>query len=91
MITQSLHFEVSGQDIHRLLAVCRERNIEPVQAFQLFLAQFTAPKNQDDVPQDLRAQKLAYAGYLAHLANPDLMALEENAVEMAIKAKYGVD
>ena len=50
MITQSLHFEVSGQDAHRLLAVCRERNIEPVQAFQLFLAQFTAPKNQDDVP-----------------------------------------
>ena len=34
MITQSLHLEVSGQDAHRLLAVCRERNIEP----KLFLA-----------------------------------------------------
>lgn len=31
----------------------------------------------------LRAKKLAYAGTLSHLANPNLMA-----VEMAIKEKY---
>lgn len=33
MITQSIHFEVSGQDAQRLLAACQARNIAPVQAF----------------------------------------------------------
>ncbi|SSY80622.1 hypothetical protein [Alysiella crassa] len=36
MITQSIHFEVSGQDAQRLLAACQARNIAPVQAFELF-------------------------------------------------------
>lgn len=42
MITQSIHFEVSGQDAQRLLAACQARNIAPVQAFELFLNQWTA-------------------------------------------------
>lgn len=84
MITQSLHFEVSGQDASRLLAVCQARNIAPVQAFELFLNQWLA-ENDDD---DIRQKKLARAGGLAQFAKPDLMYLEEQAVAMAIKAKY---
>lgn len=90
MITQSLHFEITGQDAQRFLSVCQERNIEPMAAFESFLKDFT--KNyQHKADEELRAKKLAYAGILSHLANPKLMALEEKAVEMAIKEKYSVD
>lgn len=87
MITQSLHFEVSGQDAHRLLSVCQARNIEPIQAFKIFLNQWTTEYPDTTV----RNQKLARAGGLARFANPDLMHLEQQAVEMAIKEKYAVD
>lgn len=89
MITQSLHFEVSGQDAHRLLAVCQARKIAPAQAFELFLNEWTA--DYVDESESIRQQKLARAGGLARFANSDLMHLEEQAVEMAIKAKYAID
>lgn len=89
MITQSTTFEVTVQDAQRLLSVCQEQNIEPRYAFELFLQEFT--KNyQQKADDELRAKKLSYAGALLHLVNPALMALEEKAVEMAIKEKYGV-
>lgn len=84
MITQSLHFEVSGQDANRLLAACQARNIAPVQAFELFLNQWL----DDNSDNEVRQKKLARAGGLAQFANPNLMNLEEQAVAMAIKAKY---
>lgn len=87
MITQSLHFEVSGQDAHRLLAACQARHITPAKAFELFLNQWTA----DYSDEENRQRKRARAGGLARFANPDLMHLEEQAVEMAIKAKYAAD
>lgn len=37
MITQSITFEVTGQEAQRLLSVCQEQNIEPKYAFELFL------------------------------------------------------
>lgn len=86
----SLYFEVTGQDAQRLLSACQARNIEPAKAFELFLEEFTKTfSNKED--EDLRAQKLAYAGCLAKYANPALISLEEQAVEMAIKEKYGLD
>lgn len=36
-------------------------------------------------------KKSDYAGGLAEFANPALIPLEDQAVEMAIKAKYGID
>lgn len=79
MITQSIHFEVSGQDAQRLLAACQARNIAPVQAFELFLNQWTADfSNLSD--EENRQRKLVQAGGLARFANPDLMHLEEQAV-----------
>lgn len=90
MIIQSITFEVTGQDAQRLLSVCQEQNIEPKYAFELFLQKFTK-NHQHKADDELRAKKLSYAGALSHLANPALMALEEKAVEMAIKEKYNVD
>lgn len=90
MITQSLHFEITGQDAQRFLSACQERNIEPMVAFESFLKDFTK-SYQHKADEELCAKKLAYAGILSHLANPKLMALEEKAVEMAIKEKYSVD
>lgn len=86
MITQSLHFEITGRDAQRFLSVCQERNIEPMVAFESFLKDFTK-SYQNKADDELRAKKLVYAGALSHLANPKLMALEEQAVEMAIKKK----
>lgn len=86
MITQSLHFEITGQDAQRL-SVCQERNIEPMVALESFLKDFTK-SHQNKADAELRAKKLAYAGVLSHLANPKLMALEEQAVEMAIRKKH---
>lgn len=97
MITQSLHFGIIGQDTRDfLLRKCplstyQEQEIKPmILVFENFLKKFTKPyqQRQDD---ELRAKKLAYAGVLSHLANPKLMALEERAVEMAIREKYGLD
>ena len=90
MIIQSITFEVTGQDAQRLLSVCQEQNIEPKYAFGLFLQKFTK-NHQHKADDELRAKKLSYAGALSNLANPALMALEEKAVEMAIKEKYNVD
>lgn len=90
MTTQSLHFEITGQDAQRFLSVCQERNIEPMVAFEHFLKEFTK-SHQNKADNELRVKKLAFAGALSHLANPKLMALEEQAVEMAIRDKYGID
>lgn len=54
---------------------------------KVFLKDFTK-NHQNKADDELRAKKLAYAGVLSHLANPKLMALEEQAVEMAIKEQY---
>ena len=98
MITQSLHFEVTGRDAEAFWRACHVRNMEPVQAFELFLSQFTQDIQNDkevteaDKADDvLRAKKLAFAGRLARFAKPELMALENQAVDMAIKEKYGTD
>lgn len=89
MLNQSLHFELTGQDAQYFLQACQDKNIEPMQAFELFLQEFTKQyqQKQDD---DLRAKKLARAGGLAKYANPNLIPLEEHAVEMAIKEKYDI-
>lgn len=89
MINQSLTFEITGQDASLLLKACQEQGIEPVQAFQQFLAQF-AKTNTKDTSNDetTKAKKLAYAGILSEYANPDLIPLEQYAVEMAVKEKY---
>ena len=80
MITQSLHFEVTGRDAWRLWNACKERNIEPAQAFELFLREFTQEtaisKPDDSLEDELRAKKLAYAGVLSHLANSKLLDIE---------------
>lgn len=75
MITQSLHFEVTGRDAEAFWRACQEKNIEPMQAFQMFLQEFTKQyqQKQDD---DLRAKKLLYAGSLSHLAKSKLLDIE---------------
>lgn len=89
MINQSLTFEITGQDASLLLKACQEQGIEPVQAFQQFLAQFAKTNTQDKkTNKATKAKKLARAGGLAQYANPDLIPLEQYAVEMAIKEKY---
>lgn len=90
MISQTLHFEVSGQEAQLLLQACKERNIEPAEAFELFIKQF-ARQRQQQIEGELRAKKLAYAGALSQFANADLIPLEERAVEMAIAEKYRAD
>lgn len=89
MTIKNFTFQMSEQDTQRFLAVCEQRNVEPEQVFQEFLRQFTQ-YYQEQNDEALRAKKLAYAGALAQYANPDLIPLEEKAVEMAIKEKYGV-
>ena len=91
MLTQSIHFEITGQDAHYFLKACQERGIEPMQALQSFLLEFTSRENKKSQEDKLRAKKMAYAGSLSHLADPQLRALEDKAVEMAIKEKYNVD
>ena len=91
MLTQSIHFEISGQDAHYFLKACQERGIEPMQALQAFLSEFTNGEQKRSQEDKLRAKKIAYAGYLSHLANPQLRALEDKAVEIAIKEKYHAD
>ena len=89
MITQSITFEVTGQDAQSLLSVCQEQNIEPRYAFELSLQEFT--KNyQQKADDELRAKKLSRAGGLAKYANPELIPLEEKAIEMAIKETCSV-
>lgn len=53
-------------------------------AFESFLKEFTK-SYQNKADDDLRAKKLAYAGALSHLANPNLMALEKQAAEMQLR------
>lgn len=86
MITQSLQFEVTGQDVQRFLMVCQAKGMEPKDAFGLFLRSFIS---EIDGGQKPAVKKSSYAGGLAQFANPELMALEESAVASAIKAKYG--
>lgn len=90
MINQSLTFEITGQDASLLLKACQEQGIEPVQAFQAFLTQFAKNDKKIDANNDetLKAKKLAYAGILSEYANPELIPLEQYAVETAVKEKY---
>ena len=94
MIHQSLHFEITGNDATRLIQACQQLGIQPAQAFQRFVAEFTAnaknePTTSEPTADQIRAKKLARAGGLAQYANPDLIPLEDQAVTMALKAKYG--
>lgn len=89
MVTKTFTFHMSEQEEQRFLTACKNKNIAPEQAFEEFLSQFTQ-YCQEQNDETLRAKKLAYAGALAQYANPDLIPLEEKAVEMAIKEKYGV-
>lgn len=98
MINQSLHFEITGNDATRLIQACQQLGIQPAQAFQHFVAQLSANAEQKPVTtepttepttEQIRAKKLARAGGLAQYANPDLIPLEDQAVTMALKAKYG--
>lgn len=57
MITQSLHFEITGQDAQRFLSVCQERNIEPMVAFESFLKDFTKCE-QNKADDKLRVKKI---------------------------------
>lgn len=57
MITQSLHFEITGQDAQRFLSVCQERNIEPMVAFESFLKDFTK-SDQNKADDELCAKKI---------------------------------
>lgn len=56
MITQSLHFKITGQDAQRFLSVCQERNIQPMVAFKSFLNEFTK-SHQNKADKKLRAKK----------------------------------
>lgn len=84
MLTQSLHFEITGQDAHHFLKACHDRGVEPVQAFETFVMSFLS---QTDVQNDIDRKK-SRAGGLAKYANPELISLEEQAVEMALREKY---
>lgn len=93
MINQSLHFEITGNDATRLIQACQQLGIQPAQAFQRFVAQLSAnadkePTTTESTTEQIRAKKLARAGGLAQYANPDLIPLEDQAVTMALKAKY---
>lgn len=57
MITQFLHFEITGQDAQRFLSVCQEQNIEPMVAFEHFLQEFTK-SYQNKADDELHAKKL---------------------------------
>lgn len=93
MINQALHFEITGNDATRLIQACQQLGIQPAQAFQRFVAQLSANAEKEPIttkPIDqVRVKKLARAGGLAQFANPDLIPLEDQAVTMALKAKYG--
>ena len=88
MITQtiSLDFKVTGQDAYWLLEFCQKNNTKPQVVFEEFLQSFK-PNKAVKTP----IKKSDYAGGLAEFANPALIPLEDQAVEMAIKAKYGID
>lgn len=89
MITEknlSLDFKVTGQDAYWLLAFCQENNTKPQAVFEELLQSFRL-----NTTERLKTKKSDYAGGLAEFANPALIPLEEQAVEMAIKAKYGID
>lgn len=81
MINQSIHFEVSGDDAHRLLAACREQGIQPDEAFSQFMAHFAKPTTD-------KTTKKSRAGALAHYANPDLIDQEDSAWERAVVEKH---
>lgn len=94
MINQSLHFEITGNDATRLIQACQQLGIQPAQAFQHFVAQLSAnaekdPTTTEPTADQIRAKKLARAGGLAQYAKPKLIPLEDQAVTMALKAKYG--
>ena len=73
---------------------CQQLGIQPAQAFQSFVAQLSAnadkePTTTEPTTDQIRAKKLARAGGLAQYAKPKLIPLEDQAVTMALKAKYG--
>ncbi|MDO4426610.1 MAG: hypothetical protein Q4B88_00625 [Moraxella sp.] len=71
MITQSLHFEITGQDAQRFLSVCQERNIEPVVAFESFLKDFTK-SYQNKADDELRAKNWLMQGHCRIWQIPNL-------------------
>ncbi len=94
MINQSLHFEITGSDATRLIQACQQLGIQPAQAFQRFVAQLSANVEKELTTTELtanqiRAKKLARTGGLAQYANTDLISLEDQAVTIALKTKYG--
>ena len=69
MISQSLHFEITGNDATRLIQACQQLGIQPAQAFQRFVAQLSAnaeqkPVTTEPTTEQIRAKKLAHAGIL---------------------------
>ncbi|WP_019518614.1 hypothetical protein [Faucicola boevrei] len=89
MITQnlSLDFKVTGQDAYWLLEFCQKNNTQPQVVFANLFQSFKSTNNSVKPV----VKKSDYAGGLAEFANPTLISLEEQAVEMAVKAKYGID
>lgn len=88
MITQnlSLDFKVRCQDTYWLLDFCQKNNTESQTVFaNLFQSLKSANKSVKTV-----VKKSDYAGGLAEFANPALISLEEQAVGIAIKAKYHI-
>lgn len=89
MITQSVHFEISGQDARFLLEFCQKTGKQPQDVFEQFLHSLIG--DDSEKPQHRPIKKSSYAGGLAKFANPALMDLEEMAVAHAIKVKYDTD
>lgn len=68
MITQSIHFEIIGQDAQRFLSACQERNIEPMVAFESFLKDFTK-SYQNKADDELRAKNWLMQEYSLKIDN----------------------